>query len=368
METKNKKILIYTEEPHDSFDEVLIEKYKESEVYLLGSKKKIKRLKKSYKENNIYFLKKLYLPTKKENILKRIIIPFLNLFILFKDISKYKFDEIVFSTLQDEITKRFFFFFVNNSKINITISIHNINYWFFYDHKIFEKQYKDFFINRNYSYFLNKKIEKYIVLTDYLKKKIEPYINKKEICVLPFKKENKLILKKRFDFISREENIPTFIIPGNVDNKRKDYNLIIDAFEKVKSNYKLIFLGKTVDSKIIEKAKNNLKEKIIFFEEYIDEKTFENYMINSHFILTYDNKKLPYGILKASGIEFDGKVYMMPVLINKDSIYSELEISEFIFYDKYNLSSFINDLIMDINLGKYKKKYFDELFKELEEK
>ena len=40
-----KKILIYTEELHDSFDRVLIEKYKKNDLFVLGSSRKIKRLK-----------------------------------------------------------------------------------------------------------------------------------------------------------------------------------------------------------------------------------------------------------------------------------------------------------------------------------
>jgi hypothetical protein len=206
-----------------------------------------------------------------------------------------------------------------------------------------------------------QQFDKYIVLNENIKNNLEnDYSIKSE--VLPFKTTTNKSIKKRekflYDINNKQINI---VVPGNVDSKRKNYYSIIDSFSEYENNnYKLIFLGKVIENNIIDYAK---KKNINFeyFEEYLPESKFNEYILNSHFLIGYVSNDLPYGILKASGVEFDGPTMGVPIIVNNKNVINE----NGLFIYSENLEETLLKIFNDIKEGSYYEKYGKKAFEKM---
>ena len=139
---------------------------------------------------------------------------------------KYKFDKIVFCSPETYSFYLLPFFILLKNQGEVIVSIHNLNRVFRKSKNIKEKCFKYIFNKSDSIAVLERGLKKYVL-------------------------ENKLISKKiyvfPFDFCrstnrSHLENKISFVIPGNIQEERKDYRFIIEVFEEILNNYDVEFV------------------------------------------------------------------------------------------------------------------------------
>lgn len=155
-----------------------------------------------------------------------------------------------------------------------------------------------------------------IVISPNIRKYIKELCGyKKSVLMLPFEfLENQSILEKT------SPNGITFVIPGVIENKRKNYNMVLDVFDELWErhglNASLKLLGRKCSGndseKIIQRCREINKrfgrEGIRYWETRISDSLFENELISSDVILTNiqqyyvtDTHQEIYGTTKESG-------------------------------------------------------------------
>jgi hypothetical protein len=281
------------------------------------------------------------------NVISRII----NYFKIKKFLRKEKIDNFLILETYEKIFKYLTSRNKQIKKINSILTIHNI-FDYFEVEKLLMERYNLKKV-KNYQKKFLEKFNKYVVLNENIKNKLEKDYNIKSE-VLPFKTTNKNDIKKRELFLNNLNNKQiTFIIPGNVESKRKNYFSIIDSFSKYNNkNYKLIFLGRVIENKIIDYAKKK-EINLEYFNEYLPESKFNEYILNSHFLIGFISNDLPYGILKASGVEFDGPTMGVPVIVNNKNVTN----NNGLFIYSEDLDNTLLNIFNDINNNSYYTKY-----------
>jgi hypothetical protein len=163
----------------------------------------------------------------------------------------------------------------------------------------------------------------------------------KPILDFPFK-----IMESEYN-PSKEYNTPCFVIPGAIERNRRDYFLVLNILtskQLISKNWKLILLGRPIDvygEKVIsfcQKVNNRLvKEKIIFFDQYISKELFDHFMELSNFIIAPINPR-GYKNGKDSGALYDVFHYnKFGIFNNKYFYYSTLpEIKCLLTYNNEN--------------------------------
>ncbi len=229
-------------------------------------------------------------------------------------------------------------------KVHYHVFFHNIHHWY----KVQLDQYRDNH-SKGFRLFLSslflKKIKSGVVLTQYLREEISHYTNI-PIAVFPFVTFSENRLKQR-EKILKTVTIPTFTLLGAVNNEKKYYKQIVDVFAKITKEYTLIFLGRVISNEEILYAKQKLGNKVVSFSGYIEDEEYENTLCSSHFIINNNLTKQPYGLYKASGMEFESAVYCVP-LIKKEGGDDQYE---------GNLEKLITDAISSVLTGKYYEQY-----------
>jgi hypothetical protein len=162
-------------------------------------------------------------------------------------------------------------------------------------------------------------------------------------------------------------------IPGELDYKRRDYDLLIDVAQNINDGrVKFIILGKANKTKEeviqfftrIEELK--LKENFILFDSFIENEKFHSFIANSDYIMSPVDIKtdsyLKYKITGAYNLAFS---YRKPLLSHiKFKVISDLEENSIFYNDKADLEKIINDLLEDRLLKKsiYKNPKWDYTF------
>jgi len=179
------------------------------------------------------------------------------------------------------------------------------------------------------------------------------------------------------DKSSKDEKI-RFVITGQIEEHRRDYDTIIDAFEKILEKYndkiEFILLGYPVGKygkKIIRRCKD-LKEKkynVTFFESFVPEKEYNDSMKKVDFIILPIKIKskgmgiIPeyYGITKGNAGIFDGIQYAKPMIVPEEfNIVKELKSSTLSYKNSEDLEKTLSDLIENKNnIKKLKQKSFE---------
>ncbi|WP_282134862.1 hypothetical protein [Seonamhaeicola maritimus] len=149
-----------------------------------------------------------------------------------------------------------------------------------------------------------------------------------------------------------------FTIPGTVNTERRNYKIFLKVFlriikENPYSELKLCLLGKIVkigneELKIIEEI-NEINPKVIsLWDEFVDNKTFNNELLSTQFLIgninidyTENNIKEVYGQSKETGVLFLMMQYNIPILFPEEYKYSSLYKSSILPYkndedDLYN--------------------------------
>lgn len=183
--------------------------------------------------------------------------------------------------------------------------------------------------------YISKKLSKYFVLNEFIQKNIEyqQLTNNKIATYYPiFFPELKNTLQKPKGEI-------WVTIPGVITFDKRDYQVFKDW--EVPKNVKLIFLGRANNNEaleFIEKAKNYASySQMVFFDSFIPNDSFYNYIKQSNFILPLIHPSnaqfenfLNYKLTGSYNIAFG---YKIPMLIEQS--FSEIEDfkENAIFYD-----------------------------------
>ena len=190
--------------------------------------------------------------------------------------------------------------------------------------------------------YLLKKSKSLIVLNNRLKHNLSNYVSK-DILVIPFKIPTcNYQLKKSKKF--------TIVIPGTVDNKKRDYESIIKILSHVNLDFRVILLGKMNEPGIRSKIIHNKKFK--WFDNFVSQEDFDRYLKNCDLILAPTFQKYTwgtsameiYGETKASGAEFDCLKYKKRLLINDFYKINSLLKTNNIVYYFFNLEDLKNKL------------------------
>ncbi len=204
--------------------------------------------------------------------------------------------------------------------------------------------------------FINKKIKKYFVLSDY----ILDYVRSLNLEKQKFE-STYIIFQPEYDSIKISKPADEFwvCIPGRVEQKRRDYNQLLKNLSQTRLNekVKIILLGTSDDKfkiqlkEIINKL--NLTKQFILFEKFLDNETFYSYLKLSDIVLplihpsaVWFNK---YFRTQISGSYIMAYTYKIPLLCEKSfSIYEDFNDTSF-FYEVDNLIEKINEFASDKN-------------------
>jgi len=157
---------------------------------------------------------------------------------------------------------------------------------------------------------------------------------KKEIVVFPFN------LFHESNICMSNNKIFTFVIPGNIDLKRKRLDIIRDAtllFNKYDlEKFRIILLGRPInkkDEEFVKDWKKKLGNSLVYYNSFISDEEFDRVLKNADVIMgvlnvnykdKYGNKEI-YGQTKDTGIEAHAIAYAKPLFVN-----SEYEVDKFL--------------------------------------
>jgi len=272
-----------------------------------------------------------------------------------------KIDLLFINTIQKTMLDfPLFFKFKPNCKMILTI--HTANAWFYKKPSIdCKKIFRT--IDTNVSTFFGRKI-------------ILPKFNAINVIYSPIKDfilnktpYNKPVFTFPFGFYDKTAEVKTkkdeeiiFVVPGQIEEHRRDYDVVIDTFEKVfKKNGKKIKLyllgypvgvyGKRIQSRCLKLKKQGFK--IVFYDGFVPEDEYNNTMKNVDFlilpikILSRGVGVTPeyYGTTKGSAAVFEAIQYARPMIVpNEFNMLSEMESSTL----KYKNASDMADIIIKL--------------------
>lgn len=228
----------------------------------------------------------------------------------------------------------------------------------------------------------------YIPIKDFIMTKTD---YNKPVFTLPFgfHDENSVT-----ELVKKDDNKLVFVVPGQIEEHRRDYDIVLDAFEKNfrKHNKKLrlILLGYPVGlygNRIIKKCKN-FNEKgydLLYYDSFVSEEEYNTIMKNVDFLILpikilsqgIGVTKEYYGITKGSAAVFESIQYAKPVIIpNEFNLIKDLESSTIRYKDVEHLIEKIEDLLSNEkrvseyqsnalkNTGSFSLNVLQEYFKE----
>lgn len=174
---------------------------------------------------------------------------------------------------------------------------------------------------------------------------------------------------------SRKSNKIQFVVPGQIEEHRRNYDVILDAFEQLfkKYNHKieLCFLGYPVGiygNRILKRSKK-LKNKgynITYYDSFVLEETYHSIMKTVDFILLPIRIKSRgmgiqpeyYGKTKGSAAVFEAIQYAKPMVVPKNfNMIKELNSSTLKYSDSKDLEKKLTEYIKN-------RKKLDNLEKE----
>ena len=195
----------------------------------------------------------------------------------------------------------------------------------------------------------------YSPIKDYILKETDYH---KKIFTLPFN-----FFDKTMKVDIKEKNKIHFVIPGQIEEHRREYMVLLDAFEKLFNNFNekidLCLLGYPVGNygKQILKKCGKMKRKgynIFTFDTFIPEEKYNEIILNSDLIISPIRIKTRgmgeiqeiYGITKASAVVFEAIQYAKPLVVpSKFNIINELKSSTLKYIDSEDLEKTFTDII-----------------------
>ena len=177
---------------------------------------------------------------------------------------------------------------------------------------------------------------------------------KKKIFTLPFN-----FYEEQIKINKKQNKKIQFVIPGQIEEHRRNYDVILDAFEQLFKKYNrtidLCLLGYPVGmygARIIKRCKK-LKNKgynITYYDSFVPEETYHNIMKTVDFILLPIRIKSRgmgiqpeyYGKTKGSAAVFEAIQYAKPMVVPANfNIIEELESSTLKYKDSKDLEKIL---------------------------
>lgn len=256
------------------------------------------------------------------------------------------FDKIIFNTAQGKIIKRFLRFPFPKS---------TVFYGTLHDIKKLKKSHTQRFISR--------KVKKYFLLHHYLEKKVrqEQYDQLQFAVYYP-------VLFPQF----APKNTPKskgevwICVPGQVENKRRDYSGLFQSIEKqgLSHRVKILLLGRCAhqsgDGTFVknEIKRLSLESHIQLYDEFIDTELYHQVVAQCDYILplihpqTASMELYEHQITGAFNLAVG---YQLPLLLEKDFARDHFTDFETVIYKKTNLASCLNTLEAISTKGKYQQ-------------
>jgi hypothetical protein len=280
-------------------------------------------------------------------------------------VRKHKIDLLFITTAQDAVLN---FFLCNIVKKTPTLLVvHNIDRFVIKGDSNFRRKEQAF---NSYSKWrkrinacLASSSKSLIVLTDYLQKEMSRIMPEKHVYELPFRVSSAAILRRRREEVL-SNRATTFTISGSVNGVRRNYEDYFDLFDgSVKGDFRLQLLGEVQDSDIVSRGKRLLGDKLIAFDRFLTEEEYMNGLLSSHFLLADLSRSMPYGVFKASGVEFDGPSLGIPVITPFDVLKSSRH-GIFVRYSEDKLLQVLNSSIDSVDQGTYEKEFLEPAIRE----
>jgi hypothetical protein len=226
-------------------------------------------------------------------------------------------------------------FFGFRPKCKTIITLHTVNAWL-KPKPVFNIKKLVRTIDTNLSVFIANKIilPKFDAIS-VIYPPIKDYILKetnydKKVFTLPFNFFEKQVVKK----IQHDKKIK-FVVPGQIEEHRRDYDVVLDAFEKLfekhNKSIELCFLGYPVGiygNRIIKRCKKlqDMGYHIEYFKSFVPEDSYNEAMKNVDFIILPIKVKsrglglIPefYGTSKGSAAVFEAIQYSKPFIAPND--------------------------------------------------
>lgn len=239
--------------------------------------------------------------------------------------------------------------------------IHNINYWFQKKRKL-----KIFREPRNADHIamlqMINSADRLIVLSDTLEAYLRNKYNQYKVSSFTTALHTGIDEKS----IYFTDYVPTIIVPGSIEQKRKDFDLVLNVVEALgPGKSSLVLLGEPrgdYGNTIIARVKemNNRGYLIKYFTGFIPEQEFELEMKMSDIVLipvnihtSFAGIREIYGQSKISGAVFDAIRYGKPAIVPEElSIPAKASNSFLKYSDEQCLINFIQKLLIADNLKK----------------
>lgn len=252
---------------------------------------------------------------------------------LYYFIKKQKINTIIFNTASSKKEIIFLCLFLNR-KIKCIGTIHNLKK-----------------INHSFSQkLISKIITDYFVINDFLLSSVK--LNNQDLNIESYYPI--YFPEYQLKNLDKKPHENWICIPGELDYKRRDYNLILEVAKNFKNNHniKFVVLGK-VDKKnadaidFFSKVElNELTKKFIVFESFVDNVTFHSYLKISDFIMvpviTTKKDYLKYKITGAINLAF---AHQKPLICNsKLRLLEDLKENSLFYNDEKDLTQLLKTI------------------------
>ena len=288
-----------------------------------------------------------------------------NFFKRVEKICNEKIDLLFINTIQKTMLD--FPMFLNfKPKCKMILTIHTANSWFSKKPQInLKKPFRT--IDTNVStifgkFFILPKFNGINVIYSPIKDFIENKTDyKKPVFTIPFGFYDEINKPQK----TKKEDKIIFVIPGQIEEHRRNYDIVIDAFEKIFEKYndkiEFILLGYPVGAygkRIINRCKKLKKQgyNIIYYNNFVPEDEYNEIMKNVDFLIL-PIKMLStgvgvtpeyYGKTKGSAAVFEGVQYAKPLIVPKNfTIIKELESSTLKYKSSEDLEKTLEEIIIE---------------------
>ena len=177
---------------------------------------------------------------------------------------------------------------------------------------------------------------------------------------------------------SKNNRLEYYVIPGAIDFKRKNIDLILEAYKNSNKRFLIALLGtprNVIDKEKLERWKAILGDYLITFESFISYKDYNNYISNSKAIIASIYPKIidegfheKYGFSKDSGVESHSIISGKKLIINSTFSVDEF-LSPFVinYKNQKELTNIMNDFQTQVNntndfLSEYSFDYIQKKF------
>ena len=357
------RIMLILEDYHTSFDTMIVKLLLKCGfiVLLFGSEKKLSHFR-SFERD----VKLLIAPERAGNSHFACLIrsrEYVNHIRAFAE--KEKIDVIMITTAQN-IYVNLFLASVLKKTISILV-IHNINRFVVWGDRVFRSIERNFETYPLWRKIINSRVARsadaVVVLTDYLQEEMSRLMPTIPVYELPFRVSSSEVLVRRKKAVLNN-SVTTFAISGSVNGKRRSYDQYFELFSNVSDrNFRLLLLGDVHDPAVVYRGKELLGDKLIAFDRFLTEEEYLTELLNTHFLLTNLSRSMPYGVFKASGVEFDGPSVGIPVFLPEDTLKSSQH-GVFIRFSEDNMKHILRNAIESVEDGTYEKEYLEPAIRE----